>query len=382
MKINFKQPKYMIPAIAFFPVVFIGYQVISIFDFEVEKEDKPVQTDGINIEMPKVNIDKELKSKYQNMMDDMGKVKDHVAVQNLDEETTNPSDATSSVYTEEDLQMLDSLERVKQQNLEEIKRMNEELSKRGEDKADIESSQKNAVKSETEALAEQLEMLQKVASGEYKSPEQIKKEEEEKKQREALLRKKEEEALKNAPKEVVKASSDNESYFNTVGKKEDDTHLIKAMVDETLKLYDGSRLRLRLLDDIILDGNVIKSGSYLYATVTGFGAQRIRCKVNSIFVNDIHIKVSLNVFDVDAIEGIYVPQSKFRDLAKEAAASAMGQSVSFNQTTGEQDLESLAFQTLQSVYQSATSAVANNIKKNKAKVKYSTIVYLINDKNN
>ena len=40
--------------IAFFPVVFIGYQVISIFDFEVEKEDKPVQTDGINIEMPKV----------------------------------------------------------------------------------------------------------------------------------------------------------------------------------------------------------------------------------------------------------------------------------------------------------------------------------------
>ena len=60
----------------------------------------------------------------------------------------------------------------------------------------------------------------------------------------------------------------------------------------------------------------------------------------------------------------------------------MGQSVSFNQTTGEQNLESLAFQTLQSVYQSATSAVANNIKKNKAKVKYSTIVYLINDKNN
>lgn len=383
MKINFKQPKYMIPAIAFFPVVFVGYQVISIFDFEVEEENKPIQTDGINIEMPKVNIDAELKSKYQNMMDDMGKVKDHVAIQNLDEEVmSSTSDVTSSIYTEKELLMLDSLEKVKQQNLEAIKQMNEELSKRGGADTEDESSQKNVAKSETEALAEQLEMLQKVASGEYKSPEQIKKEEEEKKQREALLKKREEEALKNAPKEVVKASSDNESYFNTVGKEEDDTHLIKAMVDETLKLYDGSRLRLRLLDDIILDGNVIKSGSYLYATVTGFGAQRIMCKVNSIFVNDMHINVSLNVFDVDAIEGIYVPQSKFRDFAKEAAASAMGQSVSFNQTTGEQNLESLAFQTLQSVYQSATSAVANNIKKNKAKVKYSTTVYLINDKNN
>lgn len=96
--------------------------------------------------------------------------------------------------------------------------MNEELSKRGEDKADIESSQKNAVKSETEALAEQLEMLQKVASGEYKSPEQIKRKKKKKTKRSAI-EKEGGRGFKNAPKEVVKASSDNESYFNTVGKK-------------------------------------------------------------------------------------------------------------------------------------------------------------------
>ena len=85
---------------------------------------------------------------------------------------------------------------------------------------------------------------------------------------------------------------------------------------------------------------------------------------------------------MDAIEGIYVPESQFRELAKEAAASAMGQSVNFNQTTGDQNIESLAFQTLQNVYQSASSAISKNIKREKAKVKYSTTVYLINERNN
>lgn len=376
-KINFKQPKYMIPALAFLPVVFIGYQVISMFDFEVADENKTVQTDGINIEMPEVSIDKDLKSKYQNMMDDMGKVKDYVAVQNLDDEKTNDEQVESSLYTEKDLMVLDSLERVKQKNLEDLKKMNEELNKAT---TEPEKTTPETPKNETDELIKQLEQLQKIASGEYKSPEQIAEEEAKKKEQEEQKRKAEEEAIKNAPKEVVKAAGDNESYFNTVGKENDDTPLIKAMVDETLKLYDGSRLRLRLLDDIMLDGNIIKSGTYLYATVTGFGAQRVRCKVNSIFVNNVHIKVSLVIYDIDAIEGIYVPESQFRDLAKEAAASAMGQSVNFNQTTGEQNLESLAFQTLQNVYQSASSAVSRNIKKNKAKVKYSTTVYLINEK--
>lgn len=376
-KINFKQPKYMIPALAFLPVVFIGYQVISMFDFEVADENKTVQTSGINIEMPEVSIDKDLKSKYQNMMDDMGKVKDHVAIQNLDDEKTSDEQVESSLYTEKDLMVLDSLERVKQKNLADLKKMNEELNKAT---VEPEKSTPESSKNETDELIKQLEQLQKIASGEYKSPEQIAKEEAKKKEQEEQKRKAEEEAVKNAPKEVVKAAGDNESYFNTVGRENDDTPLIKAMVDETLKLYDGSRLRLRLLDDIMLDGNIIKSGTYLYATVTGFGAQRVRCKVNSIFVNNVHIKVSLVIYDVDAIEGIYVPESQFRDLAKEAAASAMGQSVNFNQTTGEQNLESLAFQTLQNVYQSASSAVSRNIKKNKAKVKYSTTVYLINEK--
>ena len=40
--------------------------------------------------------------------------------------------------------------------------------------------------------------------------------------------------------------------------------------------------------------------------------------------------------------------------------------------------EALALQALQNMYQSASSAISGNIRKNKARIKYNTIVYLVN----
>ena len=40
--------------------------------------------------------------------------------------------------------------------------------------------------------------------------------------------------------------------------------------------------------------------------------------------------------------------------------------------------EAIALQALQNMYNSATSALSSNIRKTKAKIKYNTIVYLIN----
>ena len=43
--------------------------------------------------------------------------------------------------------------------------------------------------------------------------------------------------------------------------------------------------------------------------------------------------------------------------------------------------EAVALQALQNMYQSASNAVAGNMRKNKARIKYNTIVYLINTGN-
>ena len=59
----------------------------------------------------------------------------------------------------------------------------------------------------------------------------------------------------------VKVTSD---YFNTIAQNEHEPNLIKAIIDEDVKAVDGSRVRLRLLDDVEINETVVKSGSYLY----------------------------------------------------------------------------------------------------------------------
>lgn len=44
---------------------------------------------------------------------------------------------------------------------------------------------------------------------------------------------------------------------------------------------DGSRVRLRLLDDVEINETVVPKGSYLYATMSGFGNQRVKGSVKA-----------------------------------------------------------------------------------------------------
>ena len=193
-------------------------------------------------------------------------------------------------------------------------------------------------------------------------------------------------AREEAPSEVIKADNLTHSKFNTVQNYSDgldNTPLIKAMIDQTTKSTDGTRLRFKLLDDVIVEDVKIKKGTYLYGTVSGFGQQRVKANIPSILVGDRFINVSLNVYDIDGMEGFYVPESSFRAFLQNAAAGVAGQSIQFNQgasMSGSIDAQNIALQAIQNVYQAASSAISGNLRKNKAKIKYNTIVYLINSK--
>lgn len=50
--------------------------------------------------------------------------------------------------------------------------------------------------------------------------------------------------------QVKKKTKDVSDYFNTIGVSEEQSKLITAIIDEDIKAVDGSRVRLRLLDDI------------------------------------------------------------------------------------------------------------------------------------
>jgi conjugative transposon TraM protein len=182
------------------------------------------------------------------------------------------------------------------------------------------------------------------------------------------------------PELVMKAEDKNAGMFNTINEQQEaDAPLIKAMIDKTTKAHEGTRLRFKLLDDVIIKDVRLKKGTYLYGIVTGFGQQRVMASISSILVGDKFIKVSLSVFDNDGMEGFYVPESAFRDMMKDAGAQAMQSNISFDGGYGGGlSGEAVALQALQNMYQSASTAISGNIRKNKARIKYNTIVYLIN----
>ena len=151
------------------------------------------------------------------------------------------------------------------------------------------------------------------------------------------------------------------------------------MIDQTIKAHEGTRLRFKLLDDVVIKNVKIRKGTYLYGIVTGFGQQRVMATISSVLVKDKFIKINLSVFDNDGMEGFYVPESAFRSMMKDAGSQAMQSNVNFNSGMGsELSGESIALQALQNMYQSASSAVSSNMRKNKARIKYNTIVYLVN----
>jgi hypothetical protein len=66
-------------------------------------------------------------------------------------------------------------------------------------------------------------------------------------------------------------------------------------------------------------------------------------------------------------------------MMKDAGAQAMQNNITLDGGYGGGlSGEALALQALQNMYQSASGAISSNIRKNKARIKYNTIVYLIN----
>ena len=132
---------------------------------------------------------------------------------------------------------------------------------------------------------------------------------------------------------------------------------------------------------MIIQDYRLKKGTYLYGLVSGFGNQRVMVDITSVMIKDQFININLSVFDNDGMQGFYVPESTFRQMMKEAGAGAVRQNVQFyTGGTSELDAETMALQALQNVYQSTSQAIAGNLRKNKARIKYNTIVYLINTK--
>lgn len=182
-----------------------------------------------------------------------------------------------------------------------------------------------------------------------------------------------EKEMKNQKKLSVSKTSASASLFNTILPVTEGS-FIRAIVDQNITGYAGSRLRIRLLDDIRAGRFLIKKGTYLYAQVTGFTGQRVNLSISSVFQENHILPVRLDIYDNDGMPGLYVPASAFREFSK-----ALGSDASQGMTIQQQaeNNNQLVMSMVQKMFQSTTTAVSKLVRSNKAKLKYNTEVYLI-----
>lgn len=388
MKINFKQPKYIFPPVIFVPLCALIYFVMQTFG-DSDEEQQTVATDRINMELPQANAE-EAGDKMYEMSRRFGDEDAFTAVGGIGEEQKQTEEFEHG-YSEEELNRLDAAEaeRLRQQKeLEELERSLAESKKHINSYAN-ESDNAGVSRSSTDDFARDLEDIQRRSYERQKAIEsglgfgKPDEDERENKQRaDSIAKVRQEEKERNRPKLVMKSKDTNADKFHTVSADEEavEAKLIRAMIDQTTKAREGTRLRFKLLDDVTVSSTKLKKGTYLYGTVIGFGQQRVHAAITSILIGDKFINVKLSVFDNDGMEGFYVPESAFRDFVKDAGSSTVQQNISFDSENGETGIsgEAIALQALQNMYNSASSAISSNIRKNKAKIKYNTIVYLIN----
>lgn len=180
-------------------------------------------------------------------------------------------------------------------------------------------------------------------------------------------------ALKaNEPRFTVFKAASQPEGFNTI-MPQNDAGFINATIDEGVTGYAGSRLRLRLLDDIVAGNNLVKKGTYLYALVSGFSQQRVTLTVTTILSGGKILPVKLELYDLDGMPGLYVPSSAFRDFTKDLGSNSV-QGVSLDGSSGGSQF---FMSSASKLFQSTSTAIAELIRKNKAKFKYNSFIYLV-----
>ena len=384
-RINFRQPKYMLPAIVYLPLLGASYFIFDLFDTKVaEKKDANMQTtEYLNPNLPQAHIKggDGIGGKYENMLNAYGKIEDHSAVENIDRDNEQEKEEYQSKYSDAELQQLDAeakrqaeLEKTREaQEAHERQRENEALTELNKALAEArlkgqQATQANISTSAATSPADSQDSAKGGINieGKIKVNENARKEADE----------------NDKPSEVVKKVKTSSDYFNTLAVNEKEPTLIKAIIDENIKAMDGSRVRLRLLDDVEIGEMVVKKGAYLYATMSGFSSQRVKGTVKSVLVDDEIVKINLSLYDTDGMEGLYVPSSQFRETTKDVASGAVTGNVDMNMNTTNtgSSFSQWGMQTMQNAYQKTSNAIGKAIKKNKVKLKYGTFVYLINSK--
>ena len=383
-KINFKQPKYIFPLILLPVILFLGFQTTKYIDKEKQPE-KVSQDLSLNLGETQDSIlsknaaydDLFQRGDGRSMLDGIDKDEDSLQnySDNLDRDQkryidslkivrslnsrANGNAENESYYRQKSQRNSDDKDF--QRSAEMIRMLNNESNGSGPNLS-TNSVENDPVKMLKRQML-MMDSLEKSKDPEYQSA--LAAENKLKKNKEKMT------AFLNSTLRVDKSTLN--PSFNSITKKNGDS-FIKAVIDENNKGYLGSRIRFRLLEDINVGKHKINKGTILYGQISGFSLQRVNLNVISILKDGNILPVNLSVFDMDGMQGLYIPQSDFREMLREMGSNSV------QGTQMDSGGESFFTSLFSSLFSSTSKTIANMIRQNKAKLKYNSYLYLINDK--
>jgi len=112
--------------------------------------------------------------------------------------------------------------------------------------------------------------------------------------------------------------------FHTVGESSTmgNVNSVPAVIHSDQVVEAGSTVKLRLLQDVQLEGHLIPRNSFLYGTCSLAG-NRLTIAATSVQYQGNLLPVSLKAFDIDGNEGLNIPGSIDRDALKQGAAQGV-----------------------------------------------------------
>ena len=117
-----------------------------------------------------------------------------------------------------------------------------------------------------------------------------------------------------------------------------DKNSIRAAVYQTVTISNGKELQLRLLEPMRAGHILIPANSILTGSAK-IGGERLHITITSIQYADNVIPVEMEVYDMDGMQGIFVPNSDEVTAMKEIAANmgtSMGSSITITDDAGSQ----------------------------------------------
>ncbi|MCR4029468.1 MULTISPECIES: conjugative transposon protein TraM [Flavobacterium] len=174
-----------------------------------------------------------------------------------------------------------------------------------------------------------------------------------------------------APPDLLKSNS-----FYSVDENldsEQQQNSIEAIIHETQTIVNGSIIKLRLKTDVFLQGILIPKNTFLYG-IASLKGERLEVKINNIQYRNSIFPVELSVYDLDGIDGIYIPGAISRDVAKTSADRSL-QTLGLNGVT-----DSWGAQAAEMGIEAAKSLMSKKVKLIKVVIKAGYQVLLYDEK--